>query len=252
MLAQDELNAEGLAKKKHEEWLYSIDAKYNERPVKKTKKKKQSSQQEPEPNDDLETADDFTKSVAALLQLYEQRYPQFTLTDIHNIWILKPAGLSRGRGITCYNNFVEIKDHIKSKESLWVAQKYIENPLIVCRRKFDIRQWVLVTDFNPLIIWYYEECYVRFSVLDYNAEDVNNKFIHLTNNAIASLHKDFDNNEIKGSMFSMEQFRQHLLDKEGTDVFNEVCSTQYVENQTTDEGYREVVTTVCSGTPRKS
>lgn len=35
-------------------------------------------------------------------------------------------------------------------------------------RKFDLRVWVLVTSFNPLVIWVYEELYVRFSAIDYN------------------------------------------------------------------------------------
>lgn len=92
------------------------------------------------------------------------------MTGHNNIWILKPAGLSRGRGITTYNNLIEIQDHMKTKESQWIAQKYIENPLIIERRKFDIRQWVVASSFNPLTVWFYDECYIRFSAADYDAK----------------------------------------------------------------------------------
>lgn len=51
----------------------------------------------------------------------ENKFPQFCLTGLNNIWILKPSGLSRGRGITCFNNLVEIIDHVKMKDSSWVV-----------------------------------------------------------------------------------------------------------------------------------
>ena len=76
-------------------------------------------------------------------------------------------------------------DLCKQKESQYIAQKYIENSLIVKNRKFDIRQWVLVTDWNPLTVWVYQEPYFRFPASDYDANNILDRFIHLTNNSVA-------------------------------------------------------------------
>ncbi len=66
-----------------------------------------------------------------------------------------------------------------------MVQKYIENPLLIQNRKvtnfikFDIRQWVLVSSWNPLVIWFYDKAYLRFSGQDYEISDINNKYVHL-------------------------------------------------------------------------
>lgn len=102
---------------------------------------------------------------------------------MRNIWILKPGSSSRGRGITLYNTLFDILHHMQDADSGWVAQKYIENPMIINERKFDIRIWVIVTDWNPLTIWCWEKPYFRFTAGDYDADQLD-RATHLTNNAV--------------------------------------------------------------------
>ena len=73
-----------------------------------------------------------------------------------NVWIVKPASMSRGRGIKTFDKLEEIMTYVIGYEISWVVQKYIERPLIIRRKKFDIRQWVVWTDFKPLRVWKYK------------------------------------------------------------------------------------------------
>ena len=61
-----------------------------------------------------------------------------------------------------------------------LIQKYIEHPLIVHGRKFDIRQWIMVTSLNPLEVWIYDESYIRFSCEKFDLDNLSD-YIHLTN-----------------------------------------------------------------------
>lgn len=52
------------------------------------------------------------------------------------------------------------------KPGSFVIQKYIEVPLLIDRRKFDIRVWVLVTHEGR--VYFFKEGYIRMSSEEYN------------------------------------------------------------------------------------
>lgn len=178
----------------------------------------------------------FTRHHAALVlklvQDLAQRFPQFRLNGTSvskNVWIIKPAGSSRGRGIRVFNDLQKLFDYAQleqHKENQWVVQKYMENPLLISNRKFDIRQWVLVTNWNPLTVWFNGECYLRFCVDEYSLENLDNAFVHLANNSI-SKHSDkfyqtYDTGStghseplvVEGNMWTSRQFETYLRSKE--------------------------------------
>ena len=189
--------------------------------------------------------------IASILSKMESILPQYNLNGKNNIWILKPSGLSRGRGITCMNSLNDILNLIKRNSNLYIVQKYIENPLIILDRKFDIRQWVLVTDLNPLTIWMYETPYIRFGAEDYKLEDFSNLFSHLTNNSIVKYSDNFTKSHIEGNMWDCEQFVNFLKLKYGRDVWKDtlqekikkivVCSLESARmNITNRKGSHEI------------
>jgi tubulin monoglycylase TTLL3/8 len=160
---------------------------------------------------EMDKTPELIKRIVYTLEKLKSTYPQYYLNSGKNVWILKPAGLSRGRGIYLFNNLKRIFDYMKGRH--FVIQKYIENPLIIENRKFDMRQWVLVTSMNPLAVWIYDEMYARFSSEDYDPNAIYNVYMHLTNNSI-NKHNPHEE-KIKGNMWDDATFSKYLDSKFG-------------------------------------
>jgi len=68
-----------------------------------------------------------------------------------------------------------------------VVQRYMHKPYLIDGLKFDMRIYVLVAGIDPLRIFVYEEGLARFATEEYRpprSENLDNKFMHLTNYAI--------------------------------------------------------------------
>jgi hypothetical protein len=63
-----------------------------------------------------------------------------------------------------------------------IIQKYIANPLLINKRKFDIRCYMLIANTKPLLVCFHHG-YLRLSMNEFQTDD-NNLITHLTNQVI--------------------------------------------------------------------
>ena len=119
------------------------------------------------------------------------------------MWIVKPANSSQGKGIYLLESLNDLPEH----DASYVVSKYIYNPLLVSGFKFDIRLYVLVTSFDPLRIYIYNEGLVRFASEPYEANK-DSQYSHLTNYSINKNSENFvpnkdANEQDKGNKWSL-------------------------------------------------
>ena len=160
-----------------------------------------------------------------------------------NLWLLKPTGLNRGRGVSVFGTLEKLSVLIKEysegvqeeetppqppapnidpgisnlgnlpciiKTNSFVIQKYLERPMLIHNRKFDIRCWVLVTD--ELKLYFFKEGYIRTSASEFTMDQksIEKKDVHLTNNAIQKFCVDYGKFE-DGNQLSFPMFQVFLM-----------------------------------------
>ncbi|CAL8272543.1 unnamed protein product [Merluccius merluccius] len=134
-------------------------------------------------------------------------------------WIIKPVASSRGRGIYLVSN----PSQISMDENILVS-RYVNNPLLIDDFKFDVRLYVLVTSYDPLLVYVYEEGLARFATVKYDraSKNIKNQFMHLTNYSVNKKSSDYvscDDPEVEdyGNKWSMSAMLRYLK-QEGRDT----------------------------------
>uniref|UniRef100_A0A1D5RK23 Tubulin--tyrosine ligase-like protein 10 n=1 Tax=Macaca mulatta TaxID=9544 RepID=A0A1D5RK23_MACMU len=129
------------------------------------------------------------------LDLKHEREAFFTLFDETQIWICKPTASNQGKGIFLLRKQEEVAalqaktrsaedDPIHHKSPFRgpqarVVQRYIQNPLLLDGRKFDVRSYLLIACTTPYMI-FFSHGYARLtlSLYDPHSSDLSG---HLTN-----------------------------------------------------------------------
>ena len=154
----------------------------------------------------------------------------------NSVWIIKPGECTnRGNGIKVSNDLNEIKNIVSDTipGRTHIIQKYIEKPLLINKRKFDIRCYALVTCINNnLQGYFYQEGYLRTASKEFSLRTVHDKFAHLTNDAIQKNSEDYGKFE-SGNKLSYNDFQKFLSQNYPNVRFHEEILTQ-IENLVKD------------------
>eukprot|EP00602_Paraphysomonas_sp_CaronLab_P006422 CAMPEP_0185031258 /NCGR_PEP_ID=MMETSP1103-20130426/18640_1 /TAXON_ID=36769 /ORGANISM="Paraphysomonas bandaiensis, Strain Caron Lab Isolate" /LENGTH=328 /DNA_ID=CAMNT_0027566729 /DNA_START=401 /DNA_END=1387 /DNA_ORIENTATION=- len=164
--------------------------------------------------------------------------------DHSGIWILKPSSCSnRGCGIVVVRGTQKVLEcigmsnsHNQEEDSPvsagkeidpsrrrlqrsrgWIVQEYMERPLLISGRKFDVRCFVLlVLRDGDLRAYLYEEGYVRTSCRRYNLKDLSDRETHLTNDAVQKKSAAYGKHE-NGNKLNYEEW-QTVIDRDYPDA----------------------------------
>ncbi|CDW81438.1 tubulin-tyrosine ligase family protein [Stylonychia lemnae] len=142
-------------------------------------------------------------------EIEEQDSPQSPQTKKHD--------LEPNPNVTNMESYFQLKktssnktaNQFKLKHNSFILQKYIERPLLIHQRKFDIRVWVFINyDFSCYI---FKEGYLRTSSSEFSIDPNNpdDQYVHLTNNAIQKYSENYGNFE-DGNQMSYDQFQEYL------------------------------------------
>lgn len=145
-------------------------------------------------------------------------YNQFLLDreaeDKDVLYILKPVASSCGRGIKVIGKKSKI-----SRIDGYLASKYVAMPHLINGFKYDLRVYVLVSSYDPLRIYVYNDGLVRFATEKYtlNPNDLKKRYIHLTNFSVNKKSENFKDNtgtgeEENSSKWSFKQLRKAYED----------------------------------------
>eukprot|EP00930_Biecheleria_cincta_P095872 TRINITY_DN87770_c0_g1_i1.p1 TRINITY_DN87770_c0_g1~~TRINITY_DN87770_c0_g1_i1.p1 ORF type:complete len:532 (+),score=97.40 TRINITY_DN87770_c0_g1_i1:127-1722(+) len=159
-------------------------------------------------------------------------------------WIMKPVGRSQGAGIFLVNKLAQTQqwkpkqdwnpgsqkkdgeeEPDRDSPELYVAQKYVESPLLIGGKKFDMRLYVCVRSYQPLVVYMHRGGFCRFSMSRYSSDK--NKLTdlgsHLTNVAVQK-HSGSAAYKRTGAKWDVNSLKSYLLATVGVDAVNRCFS----------------------------
>jgi hypothetical protein len=133
--------------------------------------------------------------------------PQLLLAagkEASSVWIVKESRGKQGRGI----EIVAAKDLATNEHSYKaaVAQEYEINPVLIHKRKFHLRVYLVIASLDPLRVLYFREGLALLAKNEFSRDPAtfDDHTIHLTNAAVAKANKG--NTKVLNTTLDMESF----------------------------------------------
>ncbi|KAI8336081.1 tubulin-tyrosine ligase family-domain-containing protein [Chlamydoabsidia padenii] len=141
-----------------------------------------------------------------------------------HVFIIKPSLANKAAGIQVFDSLDQLRaifttesdsEDDSDQEDVtqvreWVIQRYIDRPLLVNRRKFHVRAYVLAV--NNIQVYLYRDMLALFAMKDYTLDHLDDTLIHLTNTCIQTDHADFNEQDSVRLFWELEGLDKHDLD----------------------------------------
>ena len=187
-----------------------------------------------EPGEDLALEAFYPESYrlysAAARKAFFRRLP--AEDDPRELWILKPTNWSRGRGVKITWKAGALRRWAASAgesypgrdadletlgvdpERQYIAQRYLDDVLLLDGRKSEIRIYWLVASLDPLLVLLYPEGTARLNTLPYREGDYDNPLVHLGNVYQQKSHPDYDPDAVL--KWTFDEFESYVVSQLGS------------------------------------
>ncbi|KAI8088365.1 tubulin-tyrosine ligase family-domain-containing protein [Thamnidium elegans] len=130
----------------------------------------------------------------------------------NHMFIIKPSMANKAAGIKVFNSLDQLRAIFEEPESdsesedddeydeddeedlsqvrEWVIQRYIHNPLLVNKRKFHIRAYVMTK--SNIEVYLYRDMLALFALKEYDTSNLDDNLIHLTNTCIQTEEAEYN------------------------------------------------------------
>jgi len=138
------------------------------------------------------------------------------------IWILKPSRGLGGKGIEILRGVAALRQRLfpegnsrgPSPTEGWVVQQYVDRPLLLQGRKFDIRAYCLVARTEPHL-WIFHPGYCKVALEPYSLPDdfseESVRFAHLTNACVQRTHPDYKSSRRGQHIWSLQHAEADMV-----------------------------------------
>jgi tubulin polyglutamylase TTLL4 len=146
------------------------------------------------------------------------------MNNYKDMYILKPTAASCGRGIKVIGK----KDTV-NKRNGYLVSKYLSKPHLLRGFKYDLRIYIVVTSFDPLKAYIYQDGLVRLATQQYTTSknSLKKRFIHLTNYSVNKKGENY----VKNNASKNEAPNEDTKDEEKEEVVESKWSLKQLKEE---------------------